>query len=253
MDCPSEEQLIRMKLEGGDGVHRLDFELSRRLLHVVHSGDGKETEEQLRSLNLGSERLETTTAGETDTAASGRDQRKVLRIVLLINAVFFLAELSLGVLAHSMGLIADSLDMLADALVYGISLYVVGKSKAKKASVARLSGWLQMGLALLGFGEVVRRTLTPEMDVDSQLMIGTAFAALLANVACLYLLKRTDDQEAHMQASQIFTSNDIWINSGVIVAGILVQVLDSQLPDLIVGGLVFLIVSRGAVRILKIG
>jgi Co/Zn/Cd efflux system component len=56
-----------------------------------------------------------------------------------------------------------------------------------------------------------------------------------------------------MQASMIFTSNDIIINVGVITAGILVNALNSNLPDLLIGAIVFIIVIRGAVRILKLG
>jgi Co/Zn/Cd efflux system component len=55
-----------------------------------------------------------------------------------------------------------------------------------------------------------------------------------------------------MQASMIFTSNDIIINAGVIVAGFLVLFTNSKYPDLIIGSLVFFIVFRGAFRILKL-
>ena len=47
-------------------------------------------------------------------------ERKTLWIVLWINALMFVVELTLGLWAQSTGLIADSLDMLADASVYGI-------------------------------------------------------------------------------------------------------------------------------------
>ena len=50
----------------------------------------------------------------------------------------------------------------------------------------------------------------------------------------------------------IFTSNDIIINLGVITAGALVSLLDSNSPDLIVGGIVFLVVTRGAFRMLAL-
>ena len=56
-----------------------------------------------------------------------------------------------------------------------------------------------------------------------------------------------------MQASMIFTSNDVIINLGVIIAGILVVWLNSNKPDLIVGAIVFLFVIQGAIRILKLG
>lgn len=50
----------------------------------------------------------------------------------------------------------------------------------------------------------------------------------------------------------IFTSNDIIINTGVILAGLLVAWLNSGLPDLVIGAIVFAVVCRGAFRILKL-
>ena len=56
----------------------------------------------------------------------------------------------------------------------------------------------------------------------------------------------------HMQASAIFTSNDIIVNGGVIVAGVLVYLLNSKWPDLVIGGIVFTFVMQGTIRILKL-
>ena len=64
--------------------------------------------------------------------------------------------------------------------------------------------------------------------------------------------KSKSKKEAHMQASMIFTSNDVIINLGVISAGVLVNWLDSGKPDLIIGGIVFILVIQGAFRILKL-
>jgi Co/Zn/Cd efflux system component len=55
-----------------------------------------------------------------------------------------------------------------------------------------------------------------------------------------------------MQASMIFTSNDVIVNIGVIIAGALVYFTQSKYPDLIVGAIVFLLVAKGSVRILKL-
>ena len=55
-----------------------------------------------------------------------------------------------------------------------------------------------------------------------------------------------------MQASMIFTSNDIIINIGVMLAGVLVYFTQSMYPDLIIGAIVFLIVLKGAFNILKL-
>jgi len=76
--------------------------------------------------------------------------------------------------------------------------------------------------------------------------------ALIGNAICLYLLKKSKNREAHIQASMIFTSNDVLINIGVILAGILVLFTNSKLPDLIVGALIFGLVTKGAIKILKL-
>ena len=59
-------------------------------------------------------------------------------------------------------------------------------------------------------------------------------------------------QRGEIKASLIFTSNDVVINLGVIVAGLMVYWLNSNMPDLIIGAIVFFIVSKGAIRILSL-
>ena len=85
-------------------------------------------------------------------------------------------------------------------------------------------------------------------------MIYVSILALIANALCLYLLqKSTSKSEVHMKASLIFTSNDIIINLGGILAAILVNLLNSNIPDLAIGTIVFILVIQGARRILKLG
>jgi Co/Zn/Cd efflux system component len=158
-----------------------------------------------------------------------------------------------GLFSKSMGLVADSLDMLADAFVYGLSLWAVGSTVIRKKKVARLSGYFQLTLALLGIFEVVRRFIGFEEMPDYRIMIGVSIFALIANAVCLFLLQKSKSNEAHMKASMIFTSNDVIINAGVIIAGVLVLLTQSKFPDLVIGLIVFLIVVRGAIRILKLG
>ena len=66
------------------------------------------------------------------------------------------------------------------------------------------------------------------------------------------LLQRTKSKDAHIRASVIFSANDVIINIGVIIAALFVWWLESNIPDLIIGIVVFLVVIRGAIRILKL-
>ncbi len=253
MDCPSEENLIRIKLDAIASIKNLDFDIPGRKLTVFHDGQTEKIENSIIELNLGGKRLSTE---ETDQInfKEHTNQRKLLWAVLAINFAFFIIEMTTGLISKSMGLVADSLDMLADSFVYGISLLAVGGTVSRKKSIAKLAGYFQITLAIIGFIEVLRRFLGAEQLPDFSTMIVVSVLALFANALCLYLLQKSKSlNEAHMKASMIFTSNDVIINLGVIIAGLLVNWLNSGMPDLIVGTIVFILVIQGARRILKLG
>lgn len=251
MDCAAEENLVRMKLQDATSVRAVDVDLTDRRVYVFHDGDAAEVAIAMDELGLGSRLLETVLA-DANEAVRGAVDRRLLWTVLLINFAFFAVEMTTGLLARSMGLVADSLDMLADAMVYGMSLTAVGGTLRRKKAIAKWSGYLQLTLAGIGFIEVLRRVIGVEPLPDFRAMIVISILALGANVVSLVLLQRSKSQEVHMRATMIFTSNDIVINLGVIAAGLLVLWLGSSVPDLVIGAIVFGVVSRGAIRILKL-
>lgn len=253
MDCPSEENLIRMKLDGISSIANLDFDIPNRKLTVYHSGQIDQIEKSVLELNLGGKKISTEETNEKDFEEN-INQKKLLWIVLTINFAFFIIEMITGLISKSMGLVADSLDMLADSFVYGISLFAVGGTLTRKKRIAKIAGYFQITLAIVGFVEVLRRFFGAEKLPDFTTMIFVSILALIANGICLYLLQKSKSkEEAHMKASMIFTSNDVIINLGVITAGLLVNWLNSNKPDLIIGTIVFVLVIQGAVRILKLG
>lgn len=251
MDCPSEENLIRMKLHDIPAVKKLEFDLSNRVLEVYHLAHFDVIEKAIDILDLNSKRISSESI-DFDIIEEDTNQSKLLWTVLLINFVFFLIEMSTGIVSKSMGLVADSLDMLADSFVYGLSLLAVGSTHLRKKKVAKLAGYFQVILAVIGFLEVIRRFFRFEALPNFTTMIIVSSFALIANGICLYLLQKSKSNEAHMKASMIFTSNDIIINIGVIVAAFLVHLFNSGTPDLIIGIVVFIAVIQGALRILKL-
>uniref|UniRef100_UPI0035AE921C cation transporter n=1 Tax=Thauera aminoaromatica TaxID=164330 RepID=UPI0035AE921C len=255
MDCPSEEQMIRLRLAEAP-VAALAFDLAGRRLTVEHDGDPQAILARLVPLGYGAELAESHTlaADEAAPAAPADDaaEARVLWILLALNAVMFVVELGAGIWARSAGLVADAMDMFADAAVYGVALYAVGRAARYKLGAARLAGGLQLVLALGALAEVVRRIVgdaTPEPIG----MMGIALLALAANVACLVLIARHREGGVHMKASYIFSANDVVANLGVIVAGVLVAWTGSAWPDWIIGLVIGAVVLTGAVRILRLG
>jgi Co/Zn/Cd efflux system component len=181
-----------------------------------------------------------------------KNERSALIKVLIVNATLFVTEFVAGLLSHSMGLFADSLDMLADALIYGLALYAIGRSVARKGSIARACGWIELTLACTGFVEVARRAMGYGERPDYTVMIAISLLALCGNIFSAVTLRRLRSEESHIKASVIVTSNDIYANFGVILAGALIFAFGSRIPDLVVGTLIFVLVMRGALKVIRL-
>lgn len=253
MDCPSEEQMIRLRLAPLP-VGALHFDLPARRLAVDHAGEAAAILLALEPLGFGATLTGSTPLTEATLSADQADpaaEARVLWLLLAINALMFVVEIGAGWLARSAGLIADAMDMFADAAVYGVALYAVGRAAGMKLTAARLAGVLQLILALGALTETARHILT-RAEPESVAMIGIAALALLANASCLILIHRHRHRGAHMRASYIFSANDVIANAGVIAAGLLVSATASPWPDWIIGGIIGGVVVAGAIRILRL-
>lgn len=192
-------------------------------------------------------------AGCSDKCGSGlehanRQERRILIIVLLINAGMFVAEFSAGLLSGSTALLADSLDMLADAIVYALGLFALGRARHWRARAALTSGVLQL---LLGVGVAVEASwkLLADGLPDAATMGLFGVIALLANTACFLLLARFRDGDINLRATWICSRNDMLGNVGVLLAAGMVTWLGSPLPDIVIGLLIAAVVIRSAWRI----
>ena len=253
MDCASEEHLIRMKLSDLTFITSLSFDILNRQLTVFHIDNYDMIFQRLDHLDLDTSLIGSVLIENyTSNAENIQLDTRLLWQVLTINFSFFVVELVTGIISRSMGLVADSLDMLADSIVYGLALFAIRGSMTRKRNIAKSAGYFQMTLGIFGFIEVIRRFVGQEPIPYFQTMIIVSFFALIGNTYCLYLLQKSKSKEVHMQASMIFTSNDVVINLGVIIAGGVVYLTNSKYPDLIIGTIVFFLVVQGSLKILRL-
>jgi len=178
----------------------------------------------------------------------GERQTATLRRVLVVNAAMFVTELTAGLLAGSVALVADSLDMLTDALVYGFSLYVVGRGPVWKARAA-LAKAAVMGLfGLLVLGQLAYKLAHPQVPVAEAMGIVGALA-LAANGACFALLWRHRAEDINMRSVWLCSRNDVLANAAVLLAAWAVWALGSPWPDLAVGALISALFLRSALGV----
>jgi len=162
--------------------------------------------------------------------------KRILMIVITINAIMFCVEMFAGVQSNSQALQADALDFLGDTLTYGISLWVIGKSLQLRSRVALLKG---ISLLLMA-GWILTSTLykfwfmqTP----DAAMMGSIAILAFFANVVSVILLVKYKDGDANIRSVWLCSRNDAIGNLVVLIAASGVWVSNSGLPDLIVAAL----------------
>ena len=176
--------------------------------------------------------------------------RKVLQVVLIINAVMFLVEGIAGVEARSTSLMADALDMFGDALVYGLSIYVITESARKQAKASMVKGVFMLFFAAVVLSEAAYKILYPVIpDASTIGIIGSI--ALLANLVCFFMLYTHREDNLNMSSTWLCSRNDLVANVGVLFAGYLTYVFASRWPDIIVGILIAVLFLKSAIQIIR--
>lgn len=184
-----------------------------------------------------------------DLKALAQSQKKVLWAVLIINGAMFFVEYISGFLANSQALMADSLDMLGDSFAYATSLFVISRSLRAKVKASQFKAILMVILGISVFARVAYRfiyNLPPE--VSTMTVVGVI--ALVANLACLFMLTRHKDDDINFSSVWICSRNDIIANTLVLAAAYLVHILHSPIPDLVVGLVVCWLFLKSAFGIL---
>ena len=159
--------------------------------------------------------------------------KRVLWVVIFINAAMFFVEMSAGKLAGSQALQADALDFLGDALTYGLSLAVIGMSLKVRSTAALIKGLSLLVMGFWVFGSTVYQIFI--LGVPSAQIMGLiGLLALAANLASVVLLMRYKDGDANVRSVWLCSRNDAIGNVAVMIASLAVFLTASAWPDLIV-------------------
>ena len=187
---------------------------------------------------------------ELERIALHKDIRRVLVVVMMLNAMMFVLEFGAGLLADSAALMADSVDMLGDAAVYGISLYALDRSLRWRAGMALAKGGF---ILVLGLGVLVEIGLKIVWGQPpaSGLMLVFGTMALVANLSCVGLLWPYRRHDVNLASTFECSRNDVIANLGVIAAAFLVSATASPWPDIAIAGIIAFLFFRSALRVVR--
>lgn len=164
------------------------------------------------------------------------DYKRRLWIVIALNAIMFVVEMTAGQLAKSQALQADALDFFGDAVTYGISLAVIGASIQVRTNAALAKGFSLFLMGLWVFGSTAYRVIYTGVP-EAEIMGIVGFLALLTNLASVLILVRYKDGDANVRSVWLCSRNDAIGNVAVMFAALGVWGTATGWPDLIVASI----------------
>ena len=171
--------------------------------------------------------------------------RRVLWVVLAINAAMFLIEIGAGVAVGSASLQADALDFFGDAANYAISLLVIGMVLRYRAMAALAKGTTMGLFGLWIIGTAIWHSVHGTLP-NAYTMGAIGFAALAANAMSFGLLWAYRDGDANMRSAWICTRNDVLGNFAVLLAAAGVFGTGTGWPDVIVAAIMASLALQGS-------
>ena len=185
-----------------------------------------------------------------DVSALQARQRRVLNIVLAVNAATFIMMIAASVLSGSSSLLSGALDNLGDALTYALSLAVIGASLAAKSRVALVKGVLIFVAAIAVGVQIVYRLAHPGVPLFESMGLA-ASANLAANLFCLWLLTPFRHGDINMSSVWECSRNDVFEGFAVLAAALGVWLFGAGWPDLLIAVGLLLMFLRSATRVLR--
>jgi len=191
----------------------------------------------------------------TQVAEAKRDRgQKRLKIASIVCLLFVIGEFTAGFVANSIAVNADAAHMLIDLMSFGVSLialklsegkpsklYTFGKSRAEVlgAMFSIVSLWI---ITAFLTSSAIFRLINPEEDINEDVMIYTAVAAIIFNIILGGILLYSgsghmhshggtshghshDNEAVNIKAAVIHIIGDLVQSVGVLVAGIVIKCL----------------------------
>ncbi len=195
-------------------------------------------------------------------AHDGGGGARRLSIVLVLTALYTVAEAFGGWWTGSLALLADAGHMLTDVAALALALFAVWFSR-RPATAQKTFGYHRLeilaafvnGVALVVvsifiFREAYERFHAPQM-IESRVMMLIAAGGLIVNLACAWLLHGDHEANLNMRGVWLHIIGDALGSIAAIVAGLLITLYGWNVADPIFSVLITLLIVVGAWRLIR--
>ena len=185
-----------------------------------------------------------------DSAQLEAKQKRILKIVLLVNLITFVMMVLASMQSKASSLLSGSLDNLGDAFTYALSLAAISALPATKAKVALFKGVLILAAAFAVAAHIIWRINDPAVPIFETIGIA-ALLNLCANAYCLWLLTPFKNHDVNMNSVWECSRNDVFEGFAVLAVALGVWLFNSRWPDLIIASILLLMFLSSAFRVLS--
>ncbi|WP_353946577.1 cation diffusion facilitator family transporter [Streptomyces sp. HUAS MG91] len=188
--------------------------------------------------------------------------RRWLAIALTLITGFMAVEIVIGVVARSLALISDAAHMLTDAasivlaliamrlaarpakgrFTYGLKRVEILSAQANGLTLLLLAVWLAY--------EAVRRLFAPP-EVAGGLMLATALAGIVVNVAATWCLSRANRSSLNVEGAYQHILNDLFAFIGTAIAALIVVLTGFARADAIATLVVVVLMVKAGYGLLR--
>jgi cobalt-zinc-cadmium efflux system protein len=192
----------------------------------------------------------------------GGGNTRRLWIALGITAVFLVAEVAGGLLAHSLTLLADAGHMLTDVAALALSLWVAWFSRQPETPqktygylrweilAAFVNGATLLMISVFIITEAISRLRHPVV-VESGLMLLVAVLSVFTNLASAWVLHGGQGESLNMRAAYLHVLGDLLGGFGAVVAAVIIRFTGWEAADPIASIVMTALIVRGSWRIVR--
>ena len=177
---------------------------------------------------------------------------RMLIICSLVNLLYVVIEVGVGIVSSSAGLVSDAGHNLSDVATLLISLAAVNLAQSKPATAKKLTlanALLLIGAVVLIAVEGVSKLIDPE-PIQGSVVSLTAGIGIIVNGVTAYLLMREQDRDINIKASFLHMISDTLVSVGVLVSGLIIAKTGLYVIDPIISLIIALIILFPAVKLL---